>query len=190
MKAVADERIRSAKPARRISLTLAAIPPIPFPNATFDAIFMAFTLELFPDDTIPLVLSEACRTLRPGGRLSVVPMAHDPAQSSRQVGERIYWWIHRHFPHIVDCRPMDVEWLATDAGFAIAQVERLEGWGLPEPHCSRLSPSVAVPLRRPRAVEREGGARCQRRSCSSRRPSPKSTNTFWSDLSFGPSQSN
>jgi len=44
MKAVAEERIRSAKRAGQISLTLTAIPPIPFHNATFDAIFMALTL--------------------------------------------------------------------------------------------------------------------------------------------------
>jgi len=131
MKAVAQDRIRSAKPAGKISLTLTAIPPIPLQNAAVDAVFMAFTLELFPDDTIPRVLSEVRRTLRPGGRLSLVSMAHDPAESSRQVPERIYGWIHRHFPHIVDCRPIDVERLATDAGFAIARVERREVWGLP-----------------------------------------------------------
>jgi ubiquinone/menaquinone biosynthesis C-methylase UbiE len=130
MKAVAEARIRKTNPAGKISLTLTAIPPIPFHNATFDAVFMAFTLELFPDDTIPLVLSEVRRTLRPGGRLSVVSMVRDPAKSS-QVPERIYEWIHRHFPHIVDCRSIDVERLATDAGFAIARVKRLEVWGLP-----------------------------------------------------------
>jgi demethylmenaquinone methyltransferase/2-methoxy-6-polyprenyl-1,4-benzoquinol methylase len=58
-------------------------------------------------------------------------MARDPAESSRQIPERIYVWIHRHFPHIVDCRPIDVGRLAIDAGFTIARVERLEVWGLP-----------------------------------------------------------
>jgi demethylmenaquinone methyltransferase/2-methoxy-6-polyprenyl-1,4-benzoquinol methylase len=71
MKAVAEARIRVANPAGKISLTLTAIPPIPFQNATVDAVFMAFTLELFPDDTIPLVLSEVRRTLRPGGRPAI-----------------------------------------------------------------------------------------------------------------------
>ena len=131
MKAVAEERVHSAAPAAEVSLTLGAVPPIPFADRTFDAVFMAFTLELFPDDTIPGVLHEVRRTLRVGGRMVVVSMVVGTEEQQHGVPERIYGWMHRHFPHIVDCRPIDVESRLRDAGFTIARVEHLVIWGLP-----------------------------------------------------------
>jgi demethylmenaquinone methyltransferase/2-methoxy-6-polyprenyl-1,4-benzoquinol methylase len=104
-------------------------PHAPLQNATVDAVFMAFTLELFPNDTIPLVLSEVRPTLRPGGRLSVVSMAHDPAEPSRP--ERIYGWIHGIFPTSSTVGRLMSSGSQTDTGFVIARVERLEVWGLP-----------------------------------------------------------
>ena len=131
MKEVAEQRVRAASPAAAVRLSVAAVPPIPFSDSTFDAVFIAFTLELFPDDTIPLVLREVRRTLRLGGRLGIVSMALDTVEDHHGMPERIYAWMHRHFPHIVDCRPIDAErWLA-QAGLAVARVERLEIWGLP-----------------------------------------------------------
>jgi ubiquinone/menaquinone biosynthesis C-methylase UbiE len=131
MKEVAAARIRSANQVEKISLTLAAIPPIPFIDATFDAVFMAFTLELFPEDTIPIVLTEVRRTLRAGGRLSVVSMTLGTEEQRHGLPERLYVWAHRHFPHIVDCQPIDVERRIAEAGFTIVRVDRLEMWGLP-----------------------------------------------------------
>jgi hypothetical protein len=43
--------------------------------------------------------------------------------------------MHRHFPHIVDCRPIDVEQRLGEAGFTIQRIERLEIWGLPVVAC-------------------------------------------------------
>jgi len=131
MEEVAAARIRSANQVEKISLTLAAIPPIPFIDATLDAVFMAFTLELFPEDTIPVVLSEVRRTLSAGGRLSVVSMALGTEGQRHGVPERLYVWTHRHFPRIVDCRPIDAERRVTEAGFTIARVDRREICGLP-----------------------------------------------------------
>lgn len=131
MKDVAEARIRSANPGGKISLTLAAIPPIPFINAVLDAVFMAFTLELFPEDTIPVVLSEVRRTLSAGGRLAVVSMTLGTEEQRHGLPERLYVWTHRHFPRIVDCQPIDVERRVAEAGFTIVRVDRLEMWGLP-----------------------------------------------------------
>lgn len=50
---MAEQRIRAVNAATTVDLRLAPVPPIPFDDAAFDAAFMAFTLELFPDDTIP-----------------------------------------------------------------------------------------------------------------------------------------
>ena len=58
-------------------------------------------------------------------------MAVDDPELRHRAPERIYDWMHRHFPHIVDCRPIDVERLVADAGFTIVRVERLGMWGLP-----------------------------------------------------------
>lgn len=135
MKAVAEQRIRAANAAAAVDLRVAAIPPIPLADAEFDAAFMAFTLELFPDDTIPGVLAEVRRTLRPHGRLAAVSMSLGTEDQRRRMPERIYTWMHCHFPHIVDCRPIDVERVLSEAGFAISRVERLEIWGLPVSAC-------------------------------------------------------
>jgi demethylmenaquinone methyltransferase/2-methoxy-6-polyprenyl-1,4-benzoquinol methylase len=95
----------------------------------------AFTLELFPDDTRPAILGEVRRTLRAGGRLAVVSMDVGTVEQRRAAPERIYTWMHRHFPHIVDCRPIDVEQRLGEAGFTIERIERLEIWGLPVVAC-------------------------------------------------------
>jgi demethylmenaquinone methyltransferase/2-methoxy-6-polyprenyl-1,4-benzoquinol methylase len=131
MKAVAEARVRSAQSTTPIELGLAAVPPLPFGDAAFDAVFMAFTLELFPDDTMPFVLREVRRTLRPAGRLAVVSMTLGRAGQAQSIPERVYGWMHRHFPHVVDCRPIDVERRLSDAGFGVIRTETLDIWGLP-----------------------------------------------------------
>jgi demethylmenaquinone methyltransferase/2-methoxy-6-polyprenyl-1,4-benzoquinol methylase len=135
MKAVAEQRIRSVNAAATVDLRVSAVPPIPFDDAAFDAVFMAFTLELFPDDTIPSVLGEVRRTLRTNGRFAAVSMALGTEVQRHQMPERIYTWMHHHFPHIVDCRPIDIERILSQAGFTISRVEWLEIWGLPVAAC-------------------------------------------------------
>jgi demethylmenaquinone methyltransferase/2-methoxy-6-polyprenyl-1,4-benzoquinol methylase len=135
MRDVAEQRIRSANAAAMVDLRVGAVPPIPFDDAAFDATFMAFTLELFPDDTIPGVLGDVRRTLRPGGRFAVVSMTEGTDEQRHGMPERIYTWMHRHFPHIVDCRPIDVERLLAEAGFTIVRLQRLDIWGLPVAAC-------------------------------------------------------
>jgi demethylmenaquinone methyltransferase/2-methoxy-6-polyprenyl-1,4-benzoquinol methylase len=131
MRAVAEERVRSAGVAAPIQLSAGAVPPLPFGDAVFDGVFMSFTLELFPDDTIPIVLREVRRTLRGHGRIAVVSMALGSEEQRHRLADRVYVWMHRHFPHIVDCRPIDVERRLVDAGFTRLRIERLTIWGLP-----------------------------------------------------------
>jgi demethylmenaquinone methyltransferase/2-methoxy-6-polyprenyl-1,4-benzoquinol methylase len=135
MKDVAEQRVRSANAATTVDLRVAAVPPIPFDDAAFDAAFMAFTLELFPDDTIPGVLREVRRTLRAHGRFVAVSMTRGTDEQRHAMPERVYTWMHRHFPHIIDCRPIDVDRLLGDAGFTISRVEQMQIWGLPVAVC-------------------------------------------------------
>jgi SAM-dependent methyltransferase len=64
----AEARLRRARLADRVELRL----------ASFDALFMAFTLELFDTPEIPLVLAECRRVRRSGGRLIVVALSRGP----------------------------------------------------------------------------------------------------------------
>ena len=115
----------------RVDLRVGAAPPLPFPDASFDIAVLSFTLELFPSAVIPEVLGELARVLRPGGRLGVVSMATPTPGQHESALSHTYRWLHRHFPHIVDCQPIEAEKLTEAAGFAIAEAERMSIWTLP-----------------------------------------------------------
>lgn len=128
---VATKKIAERKPAANIELTLGDARQLPYADGTFDAAFMSFTLELFDDEEIPIVLKELRRVLKPGARLGNVSMSvvdHDERES---ILEKFYKWMHHHFPHIVDCRPIDVPALLRAAGFEIVSDERQEIWTMP-----------------------------------------------------------
>jgi ubiquinone/menaquinone biosynthesis C-methylase UbiE len=89
---------------------------LPFLAATFDTAFMSFTLELFDTPGISDVLGECCRTLRPGGRLCVVTLTLSGGRSRIR---DLYEWGHRHFPSLLDCRPILVRQSLEQAGFEV-----------------------------------------------------------------------
>jgi ubiquinone/menaquinone biosynthesis C-methylase UbiE len=124
---VARARIRRSGMEDRVTLRSADARRLPYADASFDGVFMSFTLELFATSDIPRVLAECRRVLRPGGRLVVVASSReDPAP----VGQRLYEWTHRHVPRLVDCRPIDV---ARDVGAAGFRIEREDKRKLPVP---------------------------------------------------------
>lgn len=93
----------------------------------FDAIFLAFTLELFDAPDIPKLLSRCREALREGGRLCVAAM--DDGQKGPLTG--LYGWAHRKFPRTVDCRPIPVRRCIVEAGFKIEKSLTADVWGLP-----------------------------------------------------------
>ena len=126
MTAVARGRIGSAG-LRNVTLTVGDADVLCFRSSVFDVVFMSFTLELF-ESALPDVLAEVRRVLRTGGRLGVVAMA-ETGETNPMID--LYHWAHLHWPHLVDCRPIDVASVLQAAGFQteIADVQAI--WALP-----------------------------------------------------------
>jgi ubiquinone/menaquinone biosynthesis C-methylase UbiE len=120
-------RLRRAGLAGRAELLVADASTIPFADASFDAVFMSFTLELFDTPEIPLVLAECRRVLRPGGRIGVVALSR-AAPASRLT--RFYERLHDRFPAALDCRPINARLAIEAAGFGEARSAFMPLWGL------------------------------------------------------------
>jgi demethylmenaquinone methyltransferase/2-methoxy-6-polyprenyl-1,4-benzoquinol methylase len=131
MRDEALERLRGAGLAERVAARVGAVPPLPWPEASFDRVGMSFTLELFPPDDLARVLAEAQRVLRPEGLVGSVSMAIPDDSRHESLLEKAYVWMHRHFPHIVDCRPIDAPRLFEEAGLDVVARAELEIWTLP-----------------------------------------------------------
>jgi demethylmenaquinone methyltransferase/2-methoxy-6-polyprenyl-1,4-benzoquinol methylase len=113
---------------RNVALTLGDARSLCFRDATFDAVFMSFTLGLFGAEAIPGVLTEIHRVLRPSGRLGVVAMA---ASRNTSAMVEICHWLHRHFLHFVDRRPADLRDVLERARFRILLEDAMSIWELP-----------------------------------------------------------
>jgi ubiquinone/menaquinone biosynthesis C-methylase UbiE len=131
MHAVAQRKVTNAALDTPIDLRVADARALPFGDGTFDAAYSSFTLELFPEEDLPVVLSEVRRVLRAGGRIAAVSMANVKPGDKPSLLERTYVWMHRHFPHIVDCRPIDLADVLTKAGFRVVKQIDREIWTMP-----------------------------------------------------------
>jgi demethylmenaquinone methyltransferase/2-methoxy-6-polyprenyl-1,4-benzoquinol methylase len=125
MAAIARERLE--RDARRAALVIGDARALCFSDCQFDAIFFSFTLERFGDE-ISQVLSEARRVLRRDGRVGVVAM-DDTLEPGP--GSPVYRWLHQHFPHAVDCAPIDVVGVVEAAGFSVKTIRTARIWTLP-----------------------------------------------------------
>jgi demethylmenaquinone methyltransferase/2-methoxy-6-polyprenyl-1,4-benzoquinol methylase len=128
---VAQKRITAADVADRVELGVAEVPPLPYDDDSVDVVSMSFTLELFGLDVIPTVLQETIRVLKSGGRVGVVSMAVTPEGQRDSALEKTYKWMHHHFPHIVDCQPIDAVAFFEQAGLEISARTDLEIWTMP-----------------------------------------------------------
>jgi demethylmenaquinone methyltransferase/2-methoxy-6-polyprenyl-1,4-benzoquinol methylase len=128
---VAQRKLDERKLGAAVQLTVGDARQLPYPDGSFDAVYTSFTLELFPADDVTLVLAQVWRVLQPGGRFGVVSMATPKDGEPNTLLERGYVWMHRHFPHIVDCRPIDPAALVAAAGFADVSEVRTAIWTMP-----------------------------------------------------------
>ena len=125
---VARKRLSDEGVANVVELSIGDARQLTFSDQTFDAAFISFTLELFDNADIPRVLGQIHRVLRPGGRLAVVSMSKEPHET---LMTDLYVWMHRHFPHFVDCRPIPVVEHLAQANFQVERLEKQSIWGLP-----------------------------------------------------------
>lgn len=128
---VAQGKAAKVKTGATIDLQLGDAQALPYGDGTFDAVFTSFTLELFPEEEIPKVLAEVKRVLKDGGKLGVVCMESVKKGEHESILEHSYEWMHRHFPHIVDCRPIDAPSFLREAGFEIVVDEEEMMWTMP-----------------------------------------------------------
>lgn len=127
MRRVTERRLRDAGVADRIELTTGDAVAMPYRDASVDAIFIGFTLELFDTPEIPVVLAECRRVLRPGGRLCVVALA---CRDEPSMLTRLYERGHDLLPQLIDCRPIPVKAALQESGFDIREVAAGSLWGL------------------------------------------------------------
>ena len=99
---------------------------LPFTTGFFNAIFISFTLELFIEPEITIVLNECKRVLCNNGRLAIVSL-----MKKDSLAVHIYDWIHNRLPSIVDCRPIPVDRDLTISGFELVETMQKDLWGLP-----------------------------------------------------------
>ena len=128
MLSVARERLAVEGLLHRVALHAGDARHLPFASGSFDGAFLSFTLELFEPEDRARVLTELSRTLRTGGRLAVVSML---AQEPHGLMVDLYQWLHRQFPHIVDCQPIDVVGCLEAGGFRVETVDTSRIFGLP-----------------------------------------------------------
>jgi len=111
--------------ADRVELHCGDAEHLPFNSASFDALFTSFTLELFDTPELPKVLTEWKRVLCPGGRLVIVAVSKEGKQN---LVVRVFEWTHRHFPNLLDCRPIYVRRALEAVGFEIADARIDQMW--------------------------------------------------------------
>lgn len=128
-------RAVQASGAHNVALSIGDGRALSFRNASFDAAFMSFTLELFDPVAMAVVLDEVRRVIRPTGRVGIVAMAESANQN---IMIDMYAWLHRHFPHFVDCRPIDLAGLLVRAGFRVRTGPPMSIWQLPVAACVGL----------------------------------------------------
>jgi len=99
---------------------------LPFDSDSFDAVFLSFTLELFSDEEILVVLDECHRILKREGRLGVVSLS-----KRDELACRLYEQAHERWPVMLDCRPIELRKNLETGGFRVQALKVETMWGLP-----------------------------------------------------------
>jgi len=126
----AQAKLSAGRPEADVAFAEGDALHLPYARGAFDAAYASFTLETFPEKDRSRALREIRRVLRPWGRIGVVCLSSGGSGHWR-VARRTYLWFHRHFPHVVDCRPIDVERTLERSRFAVTRTVTEAVWGIP-----------------------------------------------------------
>jgi demethylmenaquinone methyltransferase/2-methoxy-6-polyprenyl-1,4-benzoquinol methylase len=111
--------------AGRVELDRGDGAQMPYTDDSLDGVFVSFTLELFDTPEIPKVLAEIKRVLKSGGRLAVVSLSKEGKQG---LVMKAFEWTHKHFPNLVDCRPIYARRAIENAGFVVKATDIDHMW--------------------------------------------------------------
>lgn len=125
MVSLAQELLQREGLADRANLRRGDAENLPYESNSLDGIFFSFTLELFDTPELPKVLTECKRVLRPGGRIVVVAVSRE---GKHGVMLNLYEWTHKHFPNLMDCRPIYVRRALEADGFKIDEADVQSMW--------------------------------------------------------------
>ena len=128
MLAIARSKVERTGFTKRVELCCGDAAKLPYDSIMFDAIFSAFTLELFDAPEIPVVLQDCWRVLKHQGRICIASLSR---QGKPNLMTRLYDWAHERFPISIDCRPIYVRQALYDAGFKLRQFAYRSMWNLP-----------------------------------------------------------
>jgi len=123
---VARKRMQAEVPERGAQIIQGDGTLLPFESTIFDVVFLSFTLELFSEADILVVLGECHRVLKLDGRLGVVSLTKQDALACR-----MYEWGHERWPVLLDCRPIEVRKSLEAGDFRIQAAKVQTMWGLP-----------------------------------------------------------
>ena len=123
---VTRKRIQAKSPERSAQMIQGDGTLTPFASNSFDAAFLSFTLELFSEAEIPVVLKECHRVLNQEGRLVIVSLAKKDVLACR-----LYEWGHKRWPVMLDCRPIELHKSLETGGVRVQAAKVQTMWGLP-----------------------------------------------------------
>lgn len=121
-----EKKIIKHKLQSKIKLEKADALDLHYDGNTFDLVFMSFVIELFPNELIPKIFSEAKRVLKKTGRICVVSLYKTDKPN---IITKLYEYLHEKFPNIIDCRPLKIDSFI-EKSFSIVDEEVLRMWGL------------------------------------------------------------
>jgi len=122
MKNVTLNNLKKKNLEASVDLVTANVKKMPYPDNSFDVVFVSFLIDLLPLEDIPKALTEIKRVLKPNGRFIIVSMTKK-GKGIYRVARRLYEWMYYKWPTVLgyrtSCRPIYIENDILRAGFKI-----------------------------------------------------------------------
>jgi len=125
---VTQRKLQHLRFGTRVGLVCGDAIALPMPSHSVSGILISFTLELFEEIEIALLLAECRRVLRQESRLCVLSMSKCQPKAPLL---RPYEWLHEHLPAWFDCRPILLRQTLEKHGFRLIEGRQISLFGLP-----------------------------------------------------------